>query len=177
MSIRIRVINPIAHSYIGEGTGFGFVPSLRMFFVLASVCFPVLPPLRSFPSVFRLSSYVCSLYVFDFLQWLNSIEYLVGKRKKSRKVLCVSEVSLLLHRERGVLAHLARARHWQCRGERFESAMLHHPILRRVAYQEQLFFCRVCSALGTASSGTRGAYVNNYFLLCMLGKRPDLAGD
>ena len=25
----------------------------------------------------------------------------------------------------GVLAHLARARHWQCRGERFESAMLH----------------------------------------------------
>ncbi len=27
----------------------------------------------------------------------------------------------------GVLAHLARARHWQCRGERFESAILHHP--------------------------------------------------
>ena len=25
----------------------------------------------------------------------------------------------------GALAHLARARHWQCRGERFESAMLH----------------------------------------------------
>lgn len=25
----------------------------------------------------------------------------------------------------GVLAHLARARHWQCRGERFESAILH----------------------------------------------------
>ena len=29
----------------------------------------------------------------------------------------------------GVLAHLARARHWQCRGERFESAVL-HPIKR-----------------------------------------------
>ena len=26
----------------------------------------------------------------------------------------------------GALAHLARARHWQCRGERFESAMLHN---------------------------------------------------
>ncbi len=26
---------------------------------------------------------------------------------------------------KGVLAHLARARHWQCRGERFESAILH----------------------------------------------------
>ena len=26
----------------------------------------------------------------------------------------------------GVLAHLARARHWQCRGERFESAILHN---------------------------------------------------
>ena len=25
----------------------------------------------------------------------------------------------------GALAHLVRARHWQCRGERFESAMLH----------------------------------------------------
>ena len=25
----------------------------------------------------------------------------------------------------GALAHLARARHWQCRGERFESAILH----------------------------------------------------
>ena len=25
----------------------------------------------------------------------------------------------------GALAHLARARHWQCRGERFESAVLH----------------------------------------------------
>lgn len=26
----------------------------------------------------------------------------------------------------GVLAHLARVRHWQCRGDRFESDMLHH---------------------------------------------------
>ncbi len=29
----------------------------------------------------------------------------------------------------GVLAHLARARHWQCRGERFESAMLHPTLI------------------------------------------------
>ena len=57
----------------------------------------------------------------------------------------------------GVLAHLARARHWQCRGERFESAILH--ILRtmddvnphrplflrgRENFQEKLF-CRVIS--------------------------------
>ncbi len=27
--------------------------------------------------------------------------------------------------QKGALAHLARARHWQCRGERFESAVLH----------------------------------------------------
>lgn len=31
-----------------------------------------------------------------------------------------------MHKQ-GVLAHLARARHWQCRGERFESAILHSP--------------------------------------------------
>ena len=30
-----------------------------------------------------------------------------------------------LQSKTGVLAHLARARHWQCRGERFESAILH----------------------------------------------------
>ena len=31
-----------------------------------------------------------------------------------------------LQSKTGVLAHLARARHWQCRGERFESAILHN---------------------------------------------------
>ena len=31
----------------------------------------------------------------------------------------------------GVLAHLARARHWQCRGERFESAVLHEKANRK----------------------------------------------
>ncbi len=35
-------------------------------------------------------------------------------------------------RTNGVLAHLARARHWQCRGERFESAILHIFSLRRI---------------------------------------------
>ena len=33
--------------------------------------------------------------------------------------------------KQGVLAHLARARHWQCRGERFESAILHSAIRLR----------------------------------------------
>ena len=34
---------------------------------------------------------------------------------------------------RGVLAHLARARHWQCRGERFESAILHEETAARLS--------------------------------------------
>ena len=33
----------------------------------------------------------------------------------------------------GALAHLARARHWQCRGERFESAIL-HIVIRLLRY-------------------------------------------
>ena len=36
----------------------------------------------------------------------------------------------------GVLAHLARARHWQCRGERFESAILHKESDFRVPFSE-----------------------------------------
>ena len=36
----------------------------------------------------------------------------------------------------GALAHLARARHWQCRGERFESAVLHQ---RRIENIGSLF--------------------------------------
>ena len=47
------------------------------------------------------------------------------KTKKVRYVLPVQQKCLSLQRQKGVLAHLARARHWQCRGERFESAMLH----------------------------------------------------
>ena len=38
-----------------------------------------------------------------------------------------------MHRIKGVLAHLARARHWQCRGERFESAIL-HIVIRLLRY-------------------------------------------
>ncbi len=37
-------------------------------------------------------------------------------RKENNGYLCNAK---------GALAHLARARHWQCRGERFESAVLH----------------------------------------------------
>ena len=39
----------------------------------------------------------------------------------------------------GVLAHLARARHWQCRGERFESAMLHKKTSLIIAIQGRFF--------------------------------------
>ncbi len=46
--------------------------------------------------------------------------------KKNFSIFCtVVKIVLSLHRIKGVLAHLARARHWQCRGERFESAILH----------------------------------------------------
>ena len=38
-----------------------------------------------------------------------------------------TEITLIFaSQKQGVLAHLARARHWQCRGERFESAILHN---------------------------------------------------
>ena len=47
---------------------------------------------------------------------------------KKRSYLCNAiERATCSHRKIGVLAHLARARHWQCRGERFESAVLHSP--------------------------------------------------
>ena len=38
----------------------------------------------------------------------------------------------------GVLAHLARARHWQCRGERFESAILHCEEYRQACLRSSL---------------------------------------
>ena len=42
------------------------------------------------------------------------------------KICVFQNIFSSLHRQKyGVLAHLARARHWQCRGERFESAILH----------------------------------------------------
>ena len=44
------------------------------------------------------------------------------------KVVIISKTFLSLHRNKkkhGGLAHLARARHWQCRGDRFESDNLH----------------------------------------------------
>ena len=51
------------------------------------------------------------------------------KFKKIFKKICTVQklfVTLQCKNETdGVLAHLARARHWQCRGERFESAILH----------------------------------------------------
>ena len=45
------------------------------------------------------------------------------------KVVIISKTFLSLHsqikNQHGGLAHLARARHWQCRGDRFESDNLH----------------------------------------------------
>ena len=34
--------------------------------------------------------------------------------------------ALQIQNQAGGLAHLARARHWQCRGDRFESGNLHN---------------------------------------------------
>ena len=54
--------------------------------------------------------------------------------KKNFSIFCtVVKIVLSLHRIKGVLAHLARARHWQCRGERFESAIL-HIVIRLLRY-------------------------------------------
>jgi hypothetical protein len=46
----------------------------------------------------------------------------------STKVGIIYKTSLSLQSNKmqfGGLAHLARARHWQCRGDRFESGNLH----------------------------------------------------
>ena len=55
--------------------------------------------------------------------------YSFSKRFKT-KVRIISKTSLSLQRKFkikfGGLAHPARARHWQCRGDRFESDNLHH---------------------------------------------------
>ena len=40
----------------------------------------------------------------------------------------------------GVLAHPARARHWQCRGERFESAILHNLTFELFLLDKYLWF-------------------------------------
>ena len=54
------------------------------------------------------------------------VDSVYRKGKKNFSIFCtVIKIVLSLHRIKGVLAHLARARHWQCRGERFESAILH----------------------------------------------------
>ena len=44
---------------------------------------------------------------------------------KNPHYLCNAKVKAETFLLYGVLAHLARALHWQCRGERFESAILH----------------------------------------------------
>lgn len=50
-------------------------------------------------------------------------------KKISTNVRLISKTCLSLQRKfkikSGGLAHLARARHWQCRGDRFESGNLH----------------------------------------------------
>ena len=39
----------------------------------------------------------------------------------------------------GALAHLARARHWQCRGDRFESDTLHTQVVNYLIVNDFLF--------------------------------------
>ena len=63
------------------------------------------------------------------------------RHQKERKLANVSE-----RQERGGLAHLARARHWQCRGDRFESDTLHkkqklHSVLNAAFIFISLFHC------------------------------------
>ncbi len=50
----------------------------------------------------------------------------------------------------GVLAHLARARHWQCRGERFESAILHRQRIQSLS--EFAFFMAYLQLVGQLQS-------------------------
>ena len=65
------------------------------------------------------SKFICSHKRRDFFG---------GCREKERFICIIQKKVVTLQAQRfsnGVLAHLARARHWQCRGERFESAILH----------------------------------------------------
>ena len=66
-------------------------------------------------------------------------------KKNCAKILLISEKVPIFaaQNQKGVLAHLARARHWQCRGERFESAILHrvaHMLRKTVRRLPQFFF-------------------------------------
>ena len=52
------------------------------------------------------------------------------KRKKQESLPEIDSCLIFAKKfKQGALAHLARARHWQCRGDRFESGMLHYPLL------------------------------------------------
>ena len=50
------------------------------------------------------------------------------KRKKVSNYLRIQKKSVYLHRkkQKGALAHLARALDWQSKGDEFESRMLHY---------------------------------------------------
>ena len=55
-------------------------------------------------------------------------------QKTTHNCCRIEKLCIPLHTQSfGVLAHLARARHWQCRGERFESAIL-HIVIRLLRY-------------------------------------------
>ena len=45
--------------------------------------------------------------------------------------------------QKGGLAHLARARHWQCRGDRFESGNLHLIQKKGCLQKRQPIFCGI----------------------------------
>ena len=73
---------------------------------------------------------LCEVYLFLFEVYLFSqkLRFFGGCREKERFICIIQKKVVTLQAQRfsnGVLAHLARARHWQCRGERLESAILH----------------------------------------------------
>ena len=63
-----------------------------------------------------------------------------------------------VEKQNGALAHLARARHWQCRGDRFESGMLHTTKLIRILFMSKIkdFYIKYLSR------------INKYWLVTIL---------
>ena len=64
------------------------------------------------------------------------------KRKKSFKSLADSKKVRIFasQKQKGALAHLARALDWQSKGDEFESRML-HKTLKSLGYAKVSFFC------------------------------------
>ena len=76
------------------------------------------------PSCMELNLALTNSFFCDFSLMGDFLFKNIGKKRA--KTCLLKKLPLPLQSKNGVLAHLARARHWQCRGERFESAILHH---------------------------------------------------